>query len=349
MSTASARLRACAATHPEDGKAARPWRRGICVIAALCALLLLPPTHERARAQDWPARPVRIIVPFGAGSTPDFVARLIAEALHQRLQQPFVVENRPGASGNTGTNAVAKADPDGYTFGISIGGPLAINALLFNALPYDPVKDLAPVTQLVTQPSILTVNVSLGVNSVGELVDALRREPLKHNFASIGVGSLSHLTMEAIAQQSGAAMVHVAYPSSPAAVTALIRNDAQLACLPGISVLSQAQSGALRLLAVSTSRRSALVPDLPTLREAGLEVEADAWNGLIAPAGTPEFILRKIREEVAYVVNSPAMREKLASQLMEPVGNTADEFRAKIEAERVRWGPVIRAGKIRAP
>src|SRR5215216_2152024 len=157
------------------------------IVFALMALLT---TVLPAVAQDWPAKPVRIIVPFGPGSTPDVVARLIADHLQQKLGQPFVVENKPGASGNTGTDAVAKAEPDGYTIGVSIGGPLAINTLLFSKLPYDPAKDIAPITQLITQPSALTVNSQVMVNSAAELVALLQREGGKHNFGSIGNGSL---------------------------------------------------------------------------------------------------------------------------------------------------------------
>jgi tripartite-type tricarboxylate transporter receptor subunit TctC len=162
-----------------------------------------------AHAQEWPAKPVRIIVPFAAGATPDIVARLIAERLQEQLGQTFIVENKPGASGNAGTDAVAKAAPDGATIGVSIGGPLAINTLLFAHLPYDPRKDLTLITLLATQPSALAVNSSLSVNNVPELIELLRRNPGKYNFGSIGTGSLSQLAMEAIALKSGTRMVHV--------------------------------------------------------------------------------------------------------------------------------------------
>jgi tripartite-type tricarboxylate transporter receptor subunit TctC len=191
-------------------------------IAALTLGLL---TAVPAVAQDWPTKSVKLIVPFAAGATPDIVARLLADELQAKLGQPFVVENKPGASGNLGTDAVAKAEPDGYTLGISIGGPLAINTLLFSKLPYDPGKDLAFITMLATQPSALAVNTALKVDSVGELVALLKRNPGKYNFGSIGNGSLSHLAMEAIALKSGTQMVHVPYPSSPQAVTALMRGD----------------------------------------------------------------------------------------------------------------------------
>jgi tripartite-type tricarboxylate transporter receptor subunit TctC len=300
-----------------------------------------------ASAQQWPTKAVRIVVPFGPGSTPDVVARLIADHLQKKLGQSFLIENKPGAGGNTGTDAVAKAAPDGTTIGISIGGPLAINTLLFSKLPYNPKTDIAPVTQLVTQPSALAVNSDIKVNSVAELVALLKREPGKYNFGSIGNGSLSHLAMEAIALKSGTRMVHVPYPSSPAAMTAIIRGDVQMGCLPAISVKPHADAGKVRILAVSTAQRSPYLPAIPTLKEAGIDVEADAWMGMIAPGHTPEAVVAKIRGEVVEALGTAAIRNKLAAQLMEPIGNTPAEFRARIEGEIARWAPVIKAASIR--
>ncbi len=300
-----------------------------------------------AAAQDWPARPVKVIVPFAAGATPDLVARLLAENLQQQSGQTFIVENKPGASGNTGTDAVAKAEPDGATIGISIGGPLAINTLLFSNLRYDPRKDLALITMLVTQPSALAVNASLGVKNAGELVDLIKRNPGKYSFGSIGTGSLSQLAMEAIALKSGSTLVHVPYSSSPQAMTALIRNDVQMVCLPAISVVPQLASGAVKLLAVSTAERSALLPGVPTLKEAGIDVEADAWMGLIAPAGISGAMVERIRGLVTAAIETRAIREKLTTQLMEPIPDTPAEFRARIDADIARWTPVIEAAKIR--
>jgi tripartite-type tricarboxylate transporter receptor subunit TctC len=314
---------------------------------ALVALASMALGMGTAAAQEWPARSVRIIVPFGPGSTPDIVARLIAEGLQAKLGQAFIVENKPGASGITGTDAVAKAEPDGYTLGVSIGGPLAINTLLYAKMPYDPEKDIVAITQLVTQPSILAVSTETGITSVAELIAALKKDPDKFNYASIGNGSVSHLSMEAIAQKSGTQPVHIPYPGSPAAVTALLRNDVQVAVLPGISIAAQAQTGQLKMLAVSTAERSKLLPDLPTLRESGVDVEADAWQGLIAPAKLPDALVARIQREVAEAIHAPGVREKLAIQLMEPVGSTPAELRAKIHAEIERWRPIIKARNIK--
>ncbi len=300
-----------------------------------------------AAAQDWPGKQVKIIVPFGAGSTPDVVARLIADHLQKKLGQPFVIENKPGASGNTGTDVVAKAAPDGTTIGISIGGPLAINTLLFSQLPYNPKTDIAPITQLVSQPSALAVNSDVKVNSPAELIALLKREPGRFNYGSIGNGSLSHLAMEAIALASGTQLVHIPYPSSPAAMTAIMRGDVQMGCLPAISVTPQVASGRVKILAVSTAHRSPYLPDIPTLKEAGIDVEADAWMGMIAPAHTPDALVAKIQREVVEAIGTAAIRDKLAAQLMEPIGNTPAEFRARIDGEIVRWAPVIKAADIK--
>jgi tripartite-type tricarboxylate transporter receptor subunit TctC len=313
------------------------------IAAAFAVLFSMVP----AAAQDWPSRGVRVIVPFAAGATPDVVARLMAGQMQDKLGQSFIIENKPGASGNTGTDEVAKAAPDGTTIGLSIGGPLAINTLLFKKLPYDPQKDLTLITLLVTQPSALAVNASLGVNSAAELVALIKQNPGKYAYGSIGTGSLSQLAMEAIALKSGARLVHVPYTSSPQAMQALIRNDVQMVCLPSISVTPQLSTGAVKLLAVTTAERSALLPDVPTLKEAGIDVEADAWNGVIGPAGLPDVMVARMAREVGDAITSPAIRDKLKAQLMEPIAGTPAEFRARIDAEIARWRPVIEAANIR--
>jgi tripartite-type tricarboxylate transporter receptor subunit TctC len=319
----------------------------ICAAMGFAALYPSYGQPQHSPTSEWPTRPVKLIVPFGPGSTPDIVARVIADRLHERLGQPVVVEDKPGASGNIGTDAVAKAEPDGYTLGISIAGPLAINALLFGKLPYDPAKDFAYVTLVATQPSALAVNARLGAGTVAELVDLLRKNPGKYNFGSIGNGSVSHLAMEAIALASGTQIVHVPYTSSPQAVTALLRGDVDIVCLPAAAVAPQLGGGDIKVLAVATAARSTLLPGVPTLKESGIDVEVDTWNGLIAPAGTPDALVAKIGREVAAAMTAPDIREKLSAQLMEPIPGTPAEFRARIDADLSRWAPVIRAAKIR--
>ena len=314
------------------------------ILFAACSMAL---SMFPAMAQDWPTKPVKLIVPFAAGSTPDVVGRMLTDYLQTKFGQTFLVENRPGASGNTGTDAVAKAEPDGYTLGMSILGPLGVNAILFGSLPYDPFKDLAFVTMLVTQPNALAVNAGLNVNTVPEFMALLKANPGKYNFGSIGNGSLSHLSMEAIVLMAGSKMVHIPYPGSPAAVTALMRGDVQVASLPAIAVTPQLASGQIKLLAISSAERSALLPNVPTLKESGVDLVGDAWSGLIAPAKTPEPIIEKIRAAFTEAVTSPGIREKIAVQLTEPIPNTPAEFRARVESDIARWKPIIAAANIK--
>lgn len=316
----------------------------------MMTLLLLFAAIAPASAQTaaWPPKTVHILVPFGPGSTPDIVVRLVGDGLAKKYpDSAFLVENKPGASGNLATDMVAKAAPDGATIGISIGGPLAINTLLFSKLPYDPAKDIAPITQLVSQPCALAVNLELKVNNVAELVTLLKQNPGKYNFSSIGNGSQSHLVMEAIMLKAGAQLVHVPYPGSPQAITAIIRNDAQMGCLPAISVTPHAAAGTVKILAVSTAKRSPFLPNVPTLQESGIDVNADAWNGLIAPGGTPAAIIAQINKDVVEIIKQPAARDKLAVQLMEVVGSSPEAFRALIDGEIARWAPVIKAANVK--
>jgi len=313
----------------------------------LFALLAIVAGIAPAAAQDWPTKPVRIIVPFAAGSTPDIVVRLIADKLQPKLKQTFTVENKPGASGNLGTDAVAKAEPDGATIGISIPGPLALNTLLFSKLPYDPFTDLALITRVSDQPSVLAINADVPARTTAELVALLRREPGKFNYGSIGNGSLSHLAMEALAMAADATLVHIPYPASPQAVTALIRGDVHVICLPAASVVSQLPTGKIKMLAVTSAKRSPLLADVPTLKEAGIDVEANAWNGLIAPAKTPASVIAAVQRETNEALRDPGVREKLQVQFMEALGTSPAEFKAMIDAEMKRWAPVIRARNIK--
>ncbi len=315
----------------------------------MLAFFLLAAGWSPLGAQEWPSRMVTIIVPFIAGSTPDSLARILAEGLQQRLGVAFVVENRAGASGNTGTAAVAKAAPDGHTLGVSIVGPLVINALLFSKMPYETEKDIAPISILASQPSVLVLSPGVAVDGVEGLLEAIKRAPDKYTYGSIGRGSLSHLAMASLALRAGVNLVHLPFPGSPAAVTALLRGDVQMAVMPAGSVTSLAAEGKLRLLAVTSPQRSPLLPTLPTLREAGVAgVEADAWVGLIAPAGTSEPVLAKIHQQVVLVLASEPVVERLKGQLMVPIASSPAAFKAVLREEHDRWAPIIAAGGIKA-
>jgi len=313
----------------------------------LVAIALFAAAAGSASAGEWPERPVKVIVPFGPGSTPDIVARLVAEKLRERLGQPFLVENRAGAGGNIGTEAVTRAEPDGYTIGVSITGPLVNNKLLYKKLGYDPFKDLAPVTQLVTQPSVLVVTTDLGVSNTEELLALLRKHPGKYNYASFGNGSISHLAMELLATQSNSQIVHVPYPGSPQAIQALLRGDAQMAALPPGPIMPHVQAGKLKAIAVTMADRFKLLPDIPTFKESGIpNVEATAWQGVVVPAGTPEPIVQRLAQEIAAVLRLPDVAEKLRAQYMEPVGSTPEQFAAFMREELARWEPIVRRNNI---
>lgn len=308
------------------------------LFAALMLLLALP-----AAAQDYPSRPIRLIVPFAAGSTPDVFARIVGEKAGTGLKQPIVIENRAGAGGNVGTDAMAKAAPDGYTIGASITGPLVNNTVLYKKLPYNPFTDLAPITFGVHQPNVIAVTPALGVNRMPELFALLKQNPGKYNYASIGAGSLSHLSMELIKSLTGTYVVHIPYTSSPAAVTSLIAGDTQIASLAPLAVMPHVPTGRLKVLAISTPQRSPLLPNVPTFKETGvLDVVASAWIGLVAPAKTPPAIIERLNREFVAAMKDPATAEKLRAQYMEPQPGTPAEFAAYMQEELKRWTPVIK-------
>jgi tripartite-type tricarboxylate transporter receptor subunit TctC len=231
---------------------------------------------------------------------------------------------------------------------VSIVGPLVINALLFPSMPYDTAKDLAPITILAAQPSVLVAHPGVAATSVADLITLLKTDAAKFTYGSIGRGSLSHLAMEALAGKAGVKIVHLPFAGSPKTVTALLRGDVQLAVLPAGSVVPLGREGKLKLLAVTSPQRSPLLPDLPTLRESGIAgVEADAWVGLIAPAGTPAPVLAKIHKEVVAVLSEPEVAARLKPQFMVPIANSPDQFRAVLKAEHDRWAPIIAAGGIK--
>lgn len=300
-----------------------------------------------ASADDWPARPLHVIVAFAPGSTPDMVARLVSDRLAQRIGKPVIVENKPGAAGNIGTNAVAKAAPDGYTLGVTISGPLAANTLLFKKLPYNPQTDIAPVTIAATQPSVLVVTPGVDASDMPSLLATLRGSQGRFNYASMGTGSISHLTMAALASRSATDIVHVPYPGSGQAVASLLAGDTQMAVLPAASVMPHVRAGKLRALAVATAKRSAVLPELPTLLESGLQdIHGDAWMGFIAPAGTPAAIVARLQADISRIMRSDDMKHKLEVHLMEPVGGTSAEFRATLQSDLARWQPVIQQNNI---
>ena len=308
------------------------------------AAIALSCTALSALAQGaWPSRPVKIVVPYAAGSSPDVIARIVAERLSPRLGQPVLVENRAGAGGNNGTGAVAKSPGDGYTYLISTNGPLVYNTVLYEKLPYDPFTELRPVVLAGGQANVCAVRADSGINTLMELVEAMKKYPGKFNFSSTGVGSLSQLGVELLKVKTNTFAVHIPYASSPLAVLAILQGDVQFACVPAVAVIPQVKSGKLRTLAVSTARRSQLTPDIPTMREAGLpEIENVAWMALMAPATTPAEIVQRMNQEVNAVLALPEVKEKLHAQYMEPIGGSAQDLQRFMQHELRVMTPIIK-------
>ena len=313
-------------------------RRTLLLAAALCAAIA-----PAAAQSNWPTRPIRFVVPYGPGSSPDVLVRLFSDKLGKALGQPVVVENKPGAGGNTGTDFVAKAAPDGYTFLVSTNGPLVYSTVFNSKLPYDPFKDLAPVMLAAVQPNVCAVSNDLKVNDVKGWVDAMKKEPGKYNYSSTGVGSMSHLSVEIVKLKSDSYAVHLPYASSPLAVMAIMQGDVQFACVPPVAVMPQAKAGKVKAIAVTSAKRSKLAPELPTMAESGFpDIQALAWMGLMAPAKTPPEIINRMNKEIAAILNEPDTQQKLAIAYMESVASTPEEMGKWMVEERNRWSPVIK-------
>ncbi len=315
----------------------------------LIALSMALASSVGVAAETWPAKPVRIIVPFPPGSSPDLIARMLADKLAQALGQPVIVENKPGAGGNLGTGLVAKAEPDGYTLGLSIPGPLAVNTVLYKKMEYDPFKELAPITLVALSPNVLVVDPKLGVNTVKEFIDYVKARPGKLNYGSVGNGSASHLTMELLKMRSGMDIVHVPYPGSPQVNTAIVSGQIQAGFVVPATAMALAQAGRLEALAVTSSVRSVVVPELPTVAEAGFPgFESSAWIGMVAPAKTPKPIIDRLSRELVAIVRSQEVREKMLRIYFQPVGTAPEGLSNLMRSERDRWAKVIKQSGARA-
>jgi tripartite-type tricarboxylate transporter receptor subunit TctC len=318
--------------------------RAALLLAALCLLGATP-----AAAQTWPSKPVRMVVAYPPGSTPDIVARMVTQGLAEAFGQPFVVDNRSGASGNIGADAVAKARPDGYTLLVAINGPIAVNKALYETMPYDPERDLAPVTLLVRAPQIFVVNAGLPITGFADFVGYAKSHPGQLSYGSVGSGSASHLTMEELKFRAGLDLVHVPYRGFPAAIGDLVAGQIQASCAIAASVLPYIDDGKLRALAITTLRRSPIAPTVPTVAELGYpELESYAWQGMLAPAGTPPEIIGRLQAETAKLLHQPALHDALVRQGYEVIGDTPDAFAAFIRAETAKWTAVIRRTGARA-
>lgn len=312
-------------------------------VVALVAICASATAWAQGPGGDWaPSKPVRIVVPI-TGSTNDVLARLIAPRLQETLGQPVVVENKPGAGGNIGANEVARSAPDGHTLLVGYNGPLAINVSLFDKMPFDPTKDLAPITLAVKSPQYLVVNPASGITSVKDLVLKAKAAPAQYSYGSVALGSASHLTMEMFKSAAGFHMTHIPYRGAGPATTDLIAGNIQAGFFVPGNVQQFVKEGRLRLLATSGSKRFASTPDIPTLVESGYkDFEATSWIGFLAPGGTPAPIIERYHREIVNILNSPEIRKRLIEMEFEIVASNPKQFSDWIRIEIKRWGKVIK-------
>ncbi|UOB06090.1 Bug family tripartite tricarboxylate transporter substrate binding protein [[Acidovorax] ebreus] len=328
-----------------------PRRQALHAIAALLALGLGATCAAYAQASPWPAKPVRIVVPFAAGGTTDILARAIAPELGKAFGQQFIVDNRGGAGGNIGAELVARSAPDGYTLLMGTVGTHGINRALYKQLPYDPIKDFAPVTLVASVPNVMVMNTekarSLGINTVQDFIRYAQANPGKLNMASSGNGTSIHLAGELFKSMTGTYMLHMPYRGSAPALLDMVGGnmDVMFDNLP--SSMAHIKGGKLKALAVTSAKRSTALPDVPTVEEAGGPAlkgfEASSWFGLLAPAGTPADIVQRVQQEVAKALATPAVKERLLSQGAIPGGNTSAEFASLIDREHRKWAQVVKA------
>lgn len=296
-----------------------------------------------AQAQEWtPTKPVRIIVPI-TGSTNDVLARLLAPKLQEALGQPFLVENKPGAGGNIGAYEVVRSAPDGHTLLVGYNGPLAINVTLFDKMPYDPLKDLAPITLAVKAAQYLVVNPATGIEDVKDFIAKAKANPNKYSYGSVALGSASHLTMEMMKSAAGFQMTHIPYRGGGPAVTDLVAGNIQAGFFVPGNVQGFVKDGRLKLIATTGQVRFPTTPNIPTLSESGLkDFEATSWIGILAPAGTPANIIDRYNREMVKILKSPEISKRLQEMEFEIVASSPKQFGDWIGSEIKRWGKVIK-------
>lgn len=292
-------------------------------------------------ADTWPTRPLRVIVPYGAGSTPDSIARLVFDRVQKTSGQTVVIENRPGAAGMIGTDLVAKAAHDGHTVVLAPAGPLVTNALLYRKMSYDPVKDLAPVALVAQTPSILVASSAVTAADAPALLKEMADPARRLAYASPGAGTLGHLSLAYLVGQARGDVPHAAYPGSPQIVTALIANDVQLAALPPLAVAAFIQSGRIRAIATVGPRRSSALPQVPTLLEQGIDFAPVGWFGVSTTAGTPAAVIEAAHKAIGAALKDPDLARAYQAQGLEVTDMGPDAFAAYLRAELAQWRPVI--------
>ena len=297
-------------------------------------------------AQEYPSKPVRIVVPFAPGGVADNSARVVAEPLSIRLGQQVIVENRPGASGNIGTQQVAQAAPDGYTLLLGFDGTMVINPHVFPKIPFDTLADFAPVTKLGDATLILVAHPSAGVRTLNELIEKAKSKPF--SYGTSGTGGTPHLAMELLKLRTGAQFEHVPYKGGGPAVVDVLGGQIPLVFTAIASAQQYVRGGRLIALGVPSARRSGALPDVPTFQESGLAgFDVSSWTGIFAPAKTPPAVISKLQRELSQVLQSPFVKERYATLGIEPVGNSPEEFGAQVRADLARWQEVVKAANVK--
>lgn len=300
-----------------------------------------------ARAADYPTKPIKIVVPYAPGGGADSVARIVAKRVSETIGQPLVIENKGGAGAILGTDQVAKAEADGYTLLLGQSGPISINPAVYRSLPYDPVKDLAPITMTTAYPYVLVVNAELPVRSLSEFVALAKAKPDAMNYGSTGIGAANHLVAELFDARAGIRMTHVPYRGTALAVGDLVAGQLTVVFGDPVSVLPHMKSGKLRALAVTSLDRSPVAPEVPTVAESGYPgFEALAWHGFFAPSRTPAAIVRQLNEQIVKALQDPATRDLLVNQAMQTVGNSPEAFAAFIAKDIATWKAVAAAARV---
>jgi len=314
------------------------------VLAALTAAPLAGLPHiGHAQQPAWPTRPIRLVVTFPPGGSSDAAARIVAPKLAERLGQPVVVDNKPGAGGGVGLEQVAKSQADGYTLVLAAAGGLTANPSLYTKLNYDPVRDFAPVTSFGTSPFVLIANPSLPAKTIGEVLSMAKRQPGKLSYASGGNGTAMHLSGELVKSMGGVHILHIPYRGSGPAMLSVMSGETQLAVVDLATVAGQLQSTRLKVLGVMDRQRSSLAPDLPTLAETGLkDFDAAGWFAILAPAATPQPIVTRLNTEITAILRLPEVRERFAATGLEPLPSTSDELVQRIRTETTKWAQVIK-------
>lgn len=311
---------------------------GVLVLAGFVACVAMT---DAIAQQKWPDRTTKIVVPFPAGGSTDVVARLIAQRLAEKFGQPFVVENRPGAGGNIGTDSVAKSAPDGYTLALSTSGPLANNKFLYKSMAYDPVRDLTPVILIGEIPLVIAANPRVPANNLKEFIDLARKAPGKFNAGSPGNGTIGHLALELLKSVTNTDIVHVPFKGDAPAMTELLAGNLQIVATPVTSYIKNIQAGKLKGLAMTSRSRFASLPDVPTTVEQGIDVEASVWFALVGPAGMPSSVVQAVNQEVNTIISSPETRARLAGFGAQAGGGAPERLGSLMASEAVKWKRVI--------